>query len=371
MTTLGGELIINKSDQVDSGSYVCQAQNIVGTRETKPTKVTILIPPWFKHRPANVTIANGAKVEFRCDVHGSPKPFVTWRRLDGKVPFERTTKTEDQHLIIYEVISEDSGVYVCEAENEAGVTIAEARLVVVAAPEVVQRPHDKHVLAGETTKLECMIKGEPTPIILWKLPHYKSIGVLTSSQKSGSASVSEDGTVLQIENSSPENSGTYACWGVSSGGGISSHAEIIVVEEFPPPMLGVGPMDLKVALGAMATFPCEPVSESSPPTVTWWYQSTIQDPVQQVIENVRIKLPQTGALIIKGVEQLDSGIYTCRITADSGIVEQAAILKVADDTLETSQLTFLPAPPSKPKVKTLNATSVHLTWLPNSQFSDR
>ncbi|CAL4064037.1 unnamed protein product, partial [Meganyctiphanes norvegica] len=370
ITTLKGELMIKKAEKVDSGSYICQAQNIVGTRETKPTTVTILIPPWFKECPANATIASGSKVEFRCNVEGTPKPFVTWRRLDGKVPFGRTTITEDQHLIIDEVISQDSGVYVCEAENEAGVTVAEARLVVVAAPEVVQRPHDKHVLAGETTTFDCKIKGEPSPIILWRLPHYKHVGVLTYAQTRGSASVSENGTVLKIEETSIENSGTYTCWGVSSGGGISSNAEMLVVEAYPPPVIGVGPQNLNIAPGAMATFPCEPVSESSPPTVTWWYQPTIQDTVQQLIETVRIKLPQTGALIIKGVKQIDSGIYTCQIKAETGIVEQAAILKVADDAKEKAQLTHLPAPPSKPIVKSLNETSVHLTWLPNSQITE-
>ncbi|CAL4097954.1 unnamed protein product [Meganyctiphanes norvegica] len=119
----------------------------------------------------------------------------------------------------------------------------------------------------------------------------------------------------------------------------------------------------------MATFPCEPVSESSPPTVTWWYQPTIQDRAQQVIEKQRIMLPLTGALIIKGVEQLDSGIYTCRITADTGIMEQAAILQVVNEAKEESQVTILPAPPSKPKVKLHNETSVHLTWHPNSQIT--
>ncbi|CAL4061311.1 unnamed protein product [Meganyctiphanes norvegica] len=369
ITTFKGDLIIKNAAQVDSGSYVCQAQNIVGTRETKPTTVTILIPPWFMERPANVTIASGAKVEFICDVQGSPKPFVTWRRLDGKMPFGRTTKTDYQHLIIKEVIVQDSGVYVCEAENEAGVTIAEARLVVVATPEVAQRPHDKHVLAGESTTLDCKIQGDPSPIILWRLPHYKSVGVLTSGQNRGTVSVSEDGTSLKIEKTSIENSGTYACWGVSSGGGISSHAEIQVVEAYPPPMIGVGPQDLNIAPGAMVTFPCEPVSESSPPTVTWWYQPMIQDTVQQVIGNKRFMLPPTGALIIKDVEKLDSGIYTCRISAGTGIVEQAAILQVVNEANEISELTNLPAPPSKPKVKAHNETSVHLTWHPNSQIT--
>ncbi|CAL4097951.1 unnamed protein product, partial [Meganyctiphanes norvegica] len=205
--TSKGYLIIKNAAQVDSGSYACQAQNIVGTRETKPTTITILIPPWFKVHPANVTIASGEKVEFKCDIQGFPQPFVTWRRLNGKIPFGRITKSDDQYLIIKEVLVQDSGVYVCEAENEAGVAIAEARLVVVASPVVVQRLNDMKVLAGKTTKLECKIKGEPSPISLWRLPNSKSVGVLTSAQKMGSASVSEDGATLKIEKILPENSG--------------------------------------------------------------------------------------------------------------------------------------------------------------------
>ncbi|XP_053642580.2 roundabout homolog 2 isoform X1 [Cherax quadricarinatus] len=368
--TQAGDLVISHTIQEDSATYVCRARNAAGTRESPPTQLTIMIPPWFEERPTNVTTPSGVVVELTCRAQASPTPTVTWRRLDGKMPLGRA-KVDDKRLILEQVEAVDSGVYACEVENEAGVASAQATLTVVNAPELTQRPQDLQVLIGESAQVSCRIEGEPQPLVLWRLPVLDRTALLSPGLRWGHASVSNDGYTLMIEHATTEDSGPYHCWGVSSGGGVSGQAELIVVPSHPPPVVGVGPEDKTVAPGSTVSFPCEVVSEAAEATISWWYRQAVHLPPRQLFQDSadpRISLPENGALILKNVRLDDQGIYTCHVTANTGTVEQAAVLRVKHDA-NTVETLLLPAPPTKPRLMDMNQTAVQLSWLPNSQVN--
>ncbi|KAK7018648.1 Roundabout 4, partial [Halocaridina rubra] len=368
--TLVGDLIIHRTVKEDSGIYVCRAHNVAGSRETPPTSVVVMVPPWFTKTPSNFTAAAGSQVELACIANGSPSPAVTWRRLDGKMPLGKATK-EDKKLILKDVNAMDSGVYVCEAENEAGITSSRATLTVVNAPELTQRPQKSIVLSGERVQFSCHIEGDPAPLILWRLPSGGRNVLLSPGTTSGQMAVSEDGQDFVINSTVRQDTGTYYCLGVSKGGGVSAQADLIVAEAYPPPVVGIGPQDITVPPGGMASFTCEGVSEEATPLISWWYKPAAHLPPRQLNkgnDDPRFTLPDNGALIIRDVRADDSGIYTCKITASTGRVEQEAILRVTNEAREPVQ-TQLPAPPSKPRILFVNETSVHITWMPNSQKS--
>ncbi|CAL4064440.1 unnamed protein product, partial [Meganyctiphanes norvegica] len=384
-TTLEGDLIIRNLIEEDSGLYVCRASNLVGTRETVPARLTVMTSPWFEERPANLTVSSGVMVELVCLARGTPQPTVTWRRLDNKMPIGRTSLGDDQRLLLTAVESHDSGVYVCEAESKAGVAVARATLMVVAAPVITQKPQDLHVVAGENAQLTCHVEEQTDedgrqfqlektpPLVLWRLPNSDHSTVLTAGHSSGRVHANIDGTTLNIKGIGTDDSGFYQCWGVSSGGGVSTQAKVVVVEAHPPPVVGVGPQDILIAPGATATFPCEAVSEASPPTVTWWYRREVHLDLRRLIpanDNPRMTHSHTGALNINDVNSDDDGIYTCRITSATGSVEHSAILRVESNARMSISQKNLPAPPTKPHVAAINSTTVHLTWLPNSQDGD-
>ncbi|XP_063586120.1 protein sax-3-like [Penaeus indicus] len=367
--TQAGDLVISQAVEEDSASYVCRARNAAGARESTPTKLTIMTPPWFEERPANVTVASGVVVELACRARGSPTPTVTWRRLDGKMPLGRAM-IEDQRLVLDHVAAADSGVYVCEVESEAGIAAARATLTVIDAPEFAQRPQDIQVVAGQSARLSCKVEGDPKPLLLWRLPTQDRTALLAAGQSSGHASVADQGQTLLLGDVSTHDSGAYYCWGVSSGGGVSARSEVVVVAAYPPPVIGVGPQDLTVSPGSVATFPCEAVSEAAPPAISWWYRPAVHLPARQLSEggnSGRVSLPANGALILKDVRADDTGIYSCHIRADTGSVEQAAVLRVEDGAQDAASF-LLPAPPSKPRLMAVNQTAVHLSWLPNSQM---
>nr|XP_053626152.1 roundabout homolog 2-like [Cherax quadricarinatus] len=326
--------------------------------------------PWFEERPLNVTAPSGVVVELTCRARGSPMPSVSWQRLDGKIPQGRSRiDTQHQRLVLEQVRPVDSGVYVCEAESEGGTVTAQATVTIVDTPTLTQRQQRLQVMTGDTAQVSCCVEGKPQPLVLWRLPTPDRTAVLAPGQSNDHISVSGDGHTLQLKHATTEDSGIYYCWGVSSGGGVSGKAEVMVVSALPPPVMGVGPRDIKIAPRSTAAFPCEVVSEAAQATISWWYRPAIHLPPRQLSQNTadhRLSLPDNGALILHNVQLNDSGIYTCRATADSGTVEQAAVLRV-EHNANISEPLLLPAPPTKPRLIAVNQTAVHLSWLPNSQ----
>ena len=303
-----------------------------------------------------------------CRAKGFPEPTVTWRRSDGKMPIGRTHVINDKTLQLTELTAHDSGIYVCEAQNIAGVMSVKTYVTVVAAPELVQKPHDKQVIVGEDVELSCNVKGDPHPLLLWRLPDPDRSAVLAGGHSKGHTSVIDSGSSLIIEDTRPNDSGTYQCWGISTGGSVSSRADVFAVESFPPPLIGIGPRDQNVLPGTTITMSCEVSSEAATPIITWWYREASHMPANELISDNRISLPLNGALILKDVIESDAGIYTCRASSTTGTVEAASLLKVGEELDKTNKRIKLPAPPSKPRIISVNETSVELSWLPNSRM---
>ncbi|ROT82180.1 Roundabout-like protein 2 [Penaeus vannamei] len=232
-------------------------------------------PPWFEERPANVTVASGVVVELACRARGSPTPTVTWRRLDGKMPLGRAM-IEDQRLVLDHVAAADSGVYVCEVESEAGIAAARATLTVIDAPEFAQRPQDVQVVAGQSARLSCKVEGDPKPLLLWRLPTQDRTALLAAGQSSGHASVADQGQTLLLGD------------------------------------------DLTVSPGSVATFPCEAVVRL-PSAISWWYRPAVHLPARQLSEGGNSGRPGRRRRHLQ-----------LHINADTGSVEQAAVLRVED-----------------------------------------
>ena len=55
-----------------------------------------------------------------CSVSAFPKAGVTWQRIEGQLPIERSNQKPNGTLLIRDVSAEDSGTYICAASNELG-----------------------------------------------------------------------------------------------------------------------------------------------------------------------------------------------------------------------------------------------------------
>ncbi|XP_057311726.1 netrin receptor DCC-like isoform X2 [Hydractinia symbiolongicarpus] len=100
-------------------NLTCTAQNIIGIANASGS-LTVHIPPII-HLPSDRIYANlGTNFKFpECKVTSNPPATITWKRGYGNLPFGRHEKNGTS-LEIFNVREEDTGYYVCEAENYLG-----------------------------------------------------------------------------------------------------------------------------------------------------------------------------------------------------------------------------------------------------------
>uniref|UniRef100_A0A8C8M5M0 Hemicentin 2 n=1 Tax=Oncorhynchus tshawytscha TaxID=74940 RepID=A0A8C8M5M0_ONCTS len=119
-------LVIENVTMSDAGTYVCLAENSVGTiRALSFVRVyhVSLEPPVLKGEAhISQTVAQGGTAMLDCPVQGNPSPVLRWLR-DGR-PLLHSLRLQPLHngsLAIYSVTRGDAGEYQCVAESEAGV----------------------------------------------------------------------------------------------------------------------------------------------------------------------------------------------------------------------------------------------------------
>uniref|UniRef100_A0A8C8HMI3 Hemicentin-2 n=1 Tax=Oncorhynchus tshawytscha TaxID=74940 RepID=A0A8C8HMI3_ONCTS len=115
-------LVIENVTMSDAGTYVCLAENSVGTIRAL-SFVRIREPPVLKGEAhISQTVAQGGTAMLDCPVQGNPSPVLRWLR-DGR-PLLHSLRLQPLHngsLAIYSVTRGDAGEYQCVAESEAGV----------------------------------------------------------------------------------------------------------------------------------------------------------------------------------------------------------------------------------------------------------
>lgn len=94
-----------------------------------------MVSPQFVKPVSSLSVMDGEKVMFTCQVIGKPTPRVTW--LHNGQPIKEAKDVvvyQDQEglckLAISEVFPEDAGLYTCEALNRVGEAVCSASLVV-------------------------------------------------------------------------------------------------------------------------------------------------------------------------------------------------------------------------------------------------
>ncbi|XP_061659521.1 roundabout homolog 1 isoform X2 [Syngnathoides biaculeatus] len=178
-TELNGKLIISPVEKNHSGAYVCVASNMMGVRESRAARLTVLAKPVFVLKPENVSVRIGESARFNCRAKGDPPPAVVWIREQGPLPNGRYLVNPDHMLQIHYVTAQDAGQYTCTALNDVGVVTATAQLLVEASST---KQKDLHIeLSALRLALEnvtIVAPGSNISQVQWKLqsfpiqPHY-------------------------------------------------------------------------------------------------------------------------------------------------------------------------------------------------------
>ncbi|XP_025199330.1 roundabout homolog 2-like [Melanaphis sacchari] len=357
----GGNLMITDVKQDDGGEYLCIAQNIVGKKESTPAKLTVNVKPFISSEPKDVTVHTGQTAEFECKVGGDPKPNIYWERDGNKMPFGRAQILDNKSLRIINVIAQDEGLYVCNAENDVGSEKAKASLTVHSPPTFVTRPKDQKVGLNGIANFDCVAQGNPPPSVFWS--REGSQVLMFPGNAYGHFHVTQDGT-LRIQGAQKEDAGFLVCSALSVAGSVTWRAflQVTSVQDVPPPVVDIGPTNQTLATRSAATLPCQ-ASGIPLPTIKWYRNGNYLSP-----GDPRVTITSSGTLQIDELEVSDSGLYTCTASSESGETSWSASLSVEESPgsrlHRAPDPAMFPAAPSVPTIVNVTRNSVTVTWHP-------
>lgn len=158
-----------------------------------PRNTTILVSPSF-------TVKEGSSVNITCSSNGLPAPKILLSRQLNNGDLQPLS--ENTTLTLISTKMEDSGIYVCEGINQAGVSRKEVELVIQVAPKdikLIAFPSES-VKEGETVIISCTCGNVPKTWIILKKKEETGDTVLKST----------DGAYT-IHKAQLEDAGVYEC----------------------------------------------------------------------------------------------------------------------------------------------------------------
>jgi len=189
--TKGRQLRIKKSQEDDTGVYVCKGVNGFGNVEVRVDLIVIdpakfpdlkdgelpdVTAPVFTRETLDnkdyFSKQSGDSLKIACEAKGNPEPEIFWFK-DG-VPFDADGikyKNGKSSLKMKNLMQVDSAVYSCQAKNLVGFITRNFTLH-VASPYSETRPvvsgsGNTTIVEGDTASLQCRVKSMAPPHIKW------------------------------------------------------------------------------------------------------------------------------------------------------------------------------------------------------------
>ncbi|XP_043676096.1 tyrosine-protein kinase-like otk [Vespula pensylvanica] len=212
---VGGDLYITRVDRIlDSGNFVCVATHVETgySIESSPAKIDV---QWISEASVQLQqpklpspIQVGGEVELRCHVDGSGDMKYGWFKNTASITKSDRLEIKKKKLHIHRVMPEDSGMYTCVAQNEAGSSpISDSYPLVVTGNETATIklvPRNLIVKRGEPAVFDCFF--EDADVVQW---FFNNIGPLESDEEK---TVFDNGTLL-IRATEHRDHGFYSCHG--------------------------------------------------------------------------------------------------------------------------------------------------------------
>uniref|UniRef100_A0A3B4EPA3 Neural cell adhesion molecule L1-like protein n=1 Tax=Pygocentrus nattereri TaxID=42514 RepID=A0A3B4EPA3_PYGNA len=345
----GKLLTISKVTEEDSGKYMCKAKNSVG-ETVHYFHVEVEEPPrWIEEPVRTQVVTIGSDVHIKCHAAGKPPPAITWLR-DGKPLHGEWTPTQSSDLgdtlILHKALSNDTGVYQCEASNTHGTVLATANVMVMNHPPLIlTRDYLEYAtVRGKSVTMDCRVFGSPPATVHW-----------SGSVEEERFSIHENGS-LQIHTAEVEDMGKYMCYATNSQGTASISAELYVKE---PTRIVVPPQDMEVRRGSTAELECQADMDQSlreDLEILWRkdgidiYSNFTDDSGFYIDERI---------LYIFNANHSDGGLYTC--IARTPLDEDTAAARVT--------VLDVPDPPVRLFLSDLRDRSVRLHWVPTKDHN--
>ncbi|NXB77102.1 HMCN1 protein, partial [Donacobius atricapilla] len=292
-TVPGGDLILDNVVPEDSGSYTCIATNAAG-EDTHTVTLTVHVLPAFTELPGDVALTKGEQLRLTCKATGIPVPRITWTFNNNIIPAQYDDVNGHSELLIERVSKEDSGTYVCSAENAVG-SIKAIGFVYVKEPPVFKGDYHSSRIEplGGNAMLNCEVRGDPPPTIQWSK---KGVGVQISNRVRQLVNGS-----LAIYGTVNEDAGDYKCVATNDAGVVERSLTLTLQS---PPVISVEPLETVLEAGATAVLDCQARGEPLP-TIGWSRQG------RPLLGDDRVALLPNGSLRIAALQREDTAQYEC------------------------------------------------------------
>ncbi|KAM5259263.1 hemicentin-2 isoform 1-T1 [Hipposideros larvatus] len=308
-----GELLVKNSESQDAGTYTCTAENPVG-RARRRVHLTILALPVFTTLPGDRSLNLGDRLWLRCAAQGSPTPRIGWTVNDQPVIDGVSEQDGGSTLQRVAVTREDSGTYVCWAENRVGRVQAVSFVHVKEAP-VLEGEAFSYLVepVGGSIRLDCVVYGDPVPNIRWIKDGLPLRGSrLRHRLQNGS---------LTIRRTEMDDAGQYHCLAENEIGTVE---KVLVLVLQSAPMFQLKPQDVIVRSGDDVSLRCQATGQPVP-TVEWLRAG------QPLQASRRLQTLPDGSLWLERVDPRDAGTYECVAHNLLGSATARAFLAVREE----------------------------------------
>ncbi|XP_043342030.1 hemicentin-1 isoform X3 [Cervus canadensis] len=288
-----GELILENVVPEDSGTYTCIANNAAG-EDRHTISLTVHVLPTFTELPGDVSLNKGEQLRLNCKATGIPLPKLTWTFNNNIIPAHFDSINGHSELVIERISKEDSGTYVCTAENSVGFVKA-IGFVYVKEPPVFKGDYPSNWIEplGGNAILNCEVKGDPAPTIQWSRRGI-DIEISHRIRQLGNGSLAIYGTVN-------EDAGDYTCVATNEAGVVERSMSLTLQS---PPVITLEPVETIINAGGKVILNCQAAGEPRP-TITWSRQG------HSILWDERINVLSNNSLHIAAAQKEDTSEYEC------------------------------------------------------------
>ncbi|MEQ2219931.1 hypothetical protein ILYODFUR_000155 [Ilyodon furcidens] len=333
--TNSAELNLKNAQLSHSGTYLCEAQNKVGTQRCSAmvTVTDTAAPPIFVKKLSNIQAVMGSVVTMECKLVGSLPFSVEWHK--GKQRISRSSKYKLLHigstvsLELKLTESSDTGQYSCKVTNEAGSCVCSGVLTAKVPPRFLVEAKSQSVIPKSTVTFRSVFEGTPPFTVEWFKDDIKLI-----AGASCLVSVEKYSSSLELNSVEAMQSGVYSCQVSNEAGTVTSAAELLVKE--PPQFILKLPPTTFVKHCEGLCLECKTTSSCSSKIL--WYKNN-----QKISDGGNYKtmfVESTAYLQLCSARLEDNGVYTCEVHNDAGSASCSTTLTVQ----ETPSFTKTPNP---------------------------
>ncbi|XP_069190704.1 cell adhesion molecule Dscam2 isoform X3 [Procambarus clarkii] len=258
-----------------------------------------------------------------CVARGHPTPTVTWYHEDdarGRVGVGSSGRVQvvEGQLLITATRQEDSGHYLCVANNSAGTDSYRVNMKVREHLSASVEPNLHRVDLGRPTRLICRVSGSPVTSLTW----YKDGRPLPSLPR-----LTTYDTTLHIGQVSREDGGMYQCLARNDEDSAQAAAQVDLGDSAP--VLEYRFISQTLQPGPSVSLKC--IASGAPtPHVSWTLDGFPLPQHDRLVVGQYVGMG--GAVVshvnLTGVRAEDGGAYTCIAANRAGSASHTAKLNV-------------------------------------------